>query len=82
MYSGNKGLVNLGNTCYMNSIIQCLSHLLVFHPKNKKLINDLNDKETKLFDQWLALNDSLWKNTNTIVSTKNFVIEFINELKK
>ena len=82
MYSGNKGLVNLGNTCYMNSIIQCLSHLLVFHPKNKKLLNDLNNKETKLFDQWLALNDSLWKNTNTIISTKNFVIEFINELKK
>ena len=31
MISGNKGLVNLGNTCYMNAAIQCLSHLLEFH---------------------------------------------------
>ena len=31
--AGNKGLANLGNTCYMNAAIQCLSHLLEFHPK-------------------------------------------------
>ena len=81
MLCGNNGLENLGNTCYMNSIIQCLSHLLIFHPKNKKLINYINNKDTKLFDQWLDLNDKIWKNTSSVISPRNFIIEYINQLK-
>lgn len=30
-YSKNMGLFNLGNTCYINSIIQCLSHSYIFY---------------------------------------------------
>ena len=51
---GNKGLHNLGNTCYMNSVYQCLSHLTIFHPKNSEFINECDNisKDTMMY-QWI-----------------------------
>ena len=80
---GLSGLANLGNTCFINSCIQILSHTYELNDflNAKTYKNKLKNKfESSLLIEWDNLREMLW-NENCIISPGKF-IKTIQKLAK
>jgi ubiquitin C-terminal hydrolase len=62
---GLTKLSNLGNTCYMNSVVQCLSHLQEFNTWC-----DTSTKDSVLFKEYNDLRKLMWEGHEGISPTR------------
>tara|TARA_B100000902_G_scaffold389513_1_gene436790 strand:+ start:4198 stop:5226 length:1029 start_codon:yes stop_codon:yes gene_type:complete len=72
---GLTGLVNLGNTCYLNSCMQILSHCHILNEIIQTSINNNkinNTLDSVLLIEWNNLRELMWSK-NCIVSPNRFV---------
>ena len=85
------GLVNLNNTCYMNSALQCLSHTLPLtaHFLSYRFAFEINpdnsfeckDKIAHTYGKWVR---SMWDNKSSVVTPKDLktvIGHFNNQFK-
>lgn len=69
-YKGKTGLMNHINTCYMNSVVQCLASVAPL--RNFFLCTDFSDELSKLFKDVLK---DIWVGGKAVIGLKHFVDE-------
>ena len=79
---GLTGLCNLGNTCYINSCMQILSHCYELNEVIDMLEEKISNDNGLVLKEWKILKDLLWSK-NCIISPNRFIsaIQTVASLK-